>query len=259
MTEITVAMDDLVMIFMIGGLVGMWVAFGGAIYFMFDVKGSTHVRHDPGPWDYYVAGVDAGFDHPTVLRVHACRLGSMRSHVVAEYNERGTTSPEFVAHCKVAAEQYGPITFVYDPSAADLGQQLIVAGLDARKANHDVLPGIRCVQASLVYSDDKAPLMTMEPNMKGNLEYTTYKWRDGGVAGVEKPVKIDDDAVDADRYARMYIMEGRSGYVGMSYLGERPTPQRNIESAWADDVEHEVPERVALMDDPMWASSDERW
>ncbi len=28
MTEITVFMDDLAMVFLVGGLVGMWVAFG---------------------------------------------------------------------------------------------------------------------------------------------------------------------------------------------------------------------------------------
>jgi hypothetical protein len=85
------------------------------------------------------------------------------------------------------------------------------AGLHVVKANNDVLAGIAAVQTSLrVISDDIVPVLTMNPScVSGNREYLSYRWKDNEAK--DEPVKENDHACDADRYARMYIQKFAGG------------------------------------------------
>lgn len=195
---------------------GMWVAFEGAIYPMF--RAERHIVHNAGPWDHYVAGTDCGLNHPNVVRVHGCTQGSPRSHVVSEFHESGVVSPKFVRMCVGAASHWSPMTFVIDSAAADVAEQMREAGLSVVLAEKDVLPGIRGVQNDLIGTDIGGPLLTMEPTCaKGNEEYPLYRWQEDR----EEPVKTRDDALDADRYARMYIRKGFASQQGLIMLGRR--------------------------------------
>lgn len=184
---------------------GLWIAVEGVVYSMFDT--GVHIRHNAGPWDFYVAGVDVGFKHPMVLRLHGCRYASTASHVVSEFHASGTISTDFVELCQEVATNYSPVTFVVPPECADLIAQLKRANLETCKAVNDVLPGIRSVCAALAHDP---PLLTMEPDcVSGNREYLTYRWKDHVIR--EEPIKEADDGVDADRYARMFIAAGMGG------------------------------------------------
>ncbi len=200
---------------------GLWVAFEGAIYPMFNP--ALHIGHHSGPWDYYVSGVDCGLNHPNVIRVHGCTRGSPRSHVLSEFHESGIVSPEFVKICVVTSKQYSPMTFVVDSAAADVMQQMREKDLHVILASKDVLPGIRGIQNDLVGTPIGGPLFTMEPTCSaGNEEYGLYRWKEG----TEEPVKIKDDALDADRYARMYIRKGFADQRGLIMLGWQPGQDR---------------------------------
>jgi len=194
---------------------GMWVAFEGAIYPMWSED--IHCIRRQGPWDYFVAGVDVGTAHPSVIRVHGCRNGSVASHVVAEFHEAGVISPRFVDYCVETAAHYNPIVFVIDSAAADVSKQMSERGLMVVLADKDVLPGIRGIQSDLSYSPVQQPLLTMDPTCeKGNQEYGFYRWKEGR----EEPEKEQDDALDSDRYARQYIRAGYGAGGGLVMLGD---------------------------------------
>lgn len=192
---------------------GKWVSYEGAIYSMFDSK--IHVLHvDPWPGVYYVAGVDWGFTNPAVIRMHACDPVTGRSHVVHEYYKANVISTDFAQECANVQAQHGRTVFVVDPSAPDIISQLRANGLwVVHPPERDVLAGIRMVQSALAPSS--GPLLTMSPECgRGNREYGAYRWKDK--SNREQPVKELDHALDADRYARVYI-ESRTG--------SQPTPK----------------------------------
>lgn len=229
---------------------GKWVASEGLVYWMWSPD--RHVLHNPGPFDYYVAGVDWGFEDPAVCRVHGCWYedGEHKSHVVAELYQPHLTTPVFTDQLRGAASQYEPIVFVVDPSAADLRAQMLGAGLETIAADNRIEAGIRCVQMSL--GDNRLrhpapPTLTMEPTCKdGNAEYGLYRWKQrpgGGSIGipamgeagslVDKPVDADNHAMDADRYARMAIVAGAGSRQGIVWLGANalgPASRRIIET-----------------------------
>lgn len=221
---------------------GEWVAYEGAIYWMFNT--SVHITRKDEEYDYYVAGVDQGFQNPNIIRVHGCKHGWLGSHVVHEFYRSNVVSPEFVKVCQEIANRYAPITFIIDGSAADLIQQILEVGLHARRQPvTDVLQGIRYVQAALTYSDKQAPDLTMDPSCKaGNREYAAYRWKEGGAK--EEPIKELDHALDADRYAVTYIRRGLGEPARLTTLGTRkPRP--------IEQPEQDVPEPEDGKFDPM--------
>lgn len=192
-------------------LYGIWAAFEGAIYPEFSRP--LHEFHDSGPWDYYLGGVDYGFAHRTAVRVHGVKRtsnGRWRSHVLAEYYRPGITRSELCEMCKDARAAYIGIRFVVDPAAPDIVAELRQHGMMARPAQNDVLPGIRAVGAALSESVDGQPRLSFEPGLKGTEEYMSYSWKESAIH--EQPIKKNDDALDADRYAMMELE--RAGRVG---------------------------------------------
>ena len=183
---------------------GQWVAFEGQIYHMFDP--TVHVCHKPNDFHFYVAGVDWGFSRPCAIRVHGCHWGSKASHVITEHYETQRTSDEVVELAVMMKEHYRPLTMIVDPSAVDLINQLRKANVMVVAADNTVEAGIRNVMASLALTNEGRPWLTMEPTCdKGNYEYPLYRWKPNVIK--EEPVKELDHALDADRYARMYIVE----------------------------------------------------
>lgn len=183
---------------------GVWAAFEGAIYPMYER--SLHDYHDPGPWEYYVGGLDYGFSHRTALRIHGVRTsgtGRPISHVVSEFYQPNATRGDVVDLGHQASRLFSPLHFVVDPSAPDIVEELKRAGHYAKPGINDVKAGIRCVAAALTEILDGHPRLTFEPGLAGNIEYMTYSWKPDSVN--EDPIKKQDDAVDADRYAMMDI------------------------------------------------------
>ncbi len=189
-------------------LEGEWCAMEGSVYPMFGP--GEHVVHDPGPWEFYVAGVDYGFSHKSAMRMWGVRREGKRAprcHCLAEWYQAGATSPEVVEMAQAAERGYPGTRFVVDQNAPDLIQQMRQASLyvvPGRSGPGDVLQGIRCVAAGLSQRDDSgSPRVTFEPGMSGTDEYMSYTWKPDALK--EEPVKKNDDAVDADRYALVDI------------------------------------------------------
>jgi len=75
---------------------------------------------------------------------------------------------------------------------------LRTAGVPARKADNAVFDGIRRVADRLTVQGDGRPRLTMDPGCVNVIrEFGAYLWKPGR----DEPVKKDDDAMDALRYA----------------------------------------------------------
>ena len=184
-----------------------WAISEGAVYPMFSME--THIRHHPGPWKRYVGGVDYGFTNPMVLRVMGVS-GDDEMHVVSEFYQSQVTIAQFIEVAQAAAKHYFPLTFVVDPSAPELIASMRRAGLSASAANNDVLGGIGQVQNVLTIQEaTRRPRLTFSPSCEtGNLEYLGYRWNDGKIK--DEPLKRNDHACDADRYAVMYVLNKKA-------------------------------------------------
>ena len=93
-------------------------------------------------------------------------------------------------------------TFYADPSEPAYIEQCRRAGLAMVKANNDVLPGITAVTAAL------AAGMTVSPGCTGLLaEVPAYVWKQERGSGemADSPMKSNDDACDAWRYANIAL------------------------------------------------------
>ncbi len=187
---------------------GVWCAMEGAVYPCFSP--GTHIFHDPGPWDYIVVGLDWGFTHNTAIRVWGIRKKGKplpRCHCLAEEYRKGATSPEVVDLIRTASRHYDFSRVVVDQNAPDLIKQLKNADIHAvpgRSGPGDVLPGIRCITAGLSSKDETgAPRISFEPGLKGTDEYMSYLWKTDSIK--EEPIKRNDDALDADRYALVNV------------------------------------------------------
>jgi phage terminase large subunit len=186
---------------------GIWAAFEGAVYPQFSPEG--HVFHWSGPWDFYIAGVDWGFSHRTAVRIHGVmQKGLPRpiSHVVSEYYEVGMSRTELVEMCVETRNLFPGCLFVVDPANPDIVKDMQSSGLSAKLANNDVIPGIRTAGTMLNDVQGGRPRLSFEPGLQGTDEYMSYSWKEGAVR--EQPIKKNDDACDADRYAVMEIDAG---------------------------------------------------
>lgn len=226
-------------------LFGKWVASEGMVYPMFDA--GLHEVHDSGPWLRYVAGVDYGFRHPMVLRVHGVD-GDGRSHVVASWCGSGINTDQFLAWCDLARETFSPISFVVDRSAAELVYNMQEHGLEAAAAEgeHNVMYGVDLVRNRLMPQADGRPRFTMEPGLDGSPEYYSYQLDPNALK--ETPQKKSDHVPDADRYAIVAIHHGL-GETAALYVGGRT---RDFESPHVP--ESEAAEAEAMLGDGLWTS-----
>ena len=189
-------------------ILGNWVAAEGLIYDMFDPDKHTKIN-----------AVSTLECHPNAITwVVACDYGtssvmSWGLYAIAPGN-RVVKAKEFYYNAAVAKKQKTDAEFgrdfqiwlggmnpwmVYcDPSASSWKAELRQRGYRVRDANNDVINGIRLVGSALSdgrYIIDRSCTNTIK-------EYQNYSWDDKAQKmGIDKPLKVNDHAVDTDRYA----------------------------------------------------------
>jgi phage terminase large subunit len=150
-----------------------------------------------------VAGLDWGFVHNFACEVIG-QSGAGHLRVVDEVYVAGRTLPEVIPDLLALRAKWGISAFYADPSEPAYIQQCLQAGLPVVAADNDVRPGLEAVSVAI-----KAG-MTVSPDCQGLLgEIPGYTWapqRGGGLR--EEPVKVNDDACDALRYAVMAVRQG---------------------------------------------------
>lgn len=102
-----------------------------------------------------------------------------------------------------------------DPSEPQFIIKLGQAGLNVTEADNKVLPGINTVYAALQIAGDGKPRLYVKDDCFHTIrEFGAYRFKDAkeGTPQQDNPLKVDDHAMDALRYALKSHRFGSSGY-----------------------------------------------
>jgi hypothetical protein len=183
----------------------------GVVYAAFDRE--VHVRpmsRDPNRPTY--AAFDFGFENPFVcLFLQTDRDDRLR--VFEEYVERGRTTYEHGQALRARFERYGIRRAWGDPSGADERATLRQLGIPVLASRGALAAGIEEIRRRLKVAPETGEPGLLVGDTCANLirEFETYHYpdpREGANAG-EEPVKADDHALDALRYAA-FGLRGRA-------------------------------------------------
>lgn len=183
-------------------ILGMWVMAEGVVYDMWD-DDRHKVSTVPASFSEYIIGVDYGTANPCVFLLLG-RAGD-RWYVVREYywdsaaRGRQKTDSEYADDMVAFLEGVDAATIYVDPSAASFINELRQRGIPVIQADNEVLPGIQTV-ARLLAADKLAVHDSCEHTLQ---EVPSYVWDTKAQQrrGEDKPLKQNDHAMDAWRYA----------------------------------------------------------
>ena len=187
-------------------ILGLWVVAEGAIYDMFDENANVYqtlplrISSCPEP----TVAIDYGTTNP--LAALLCIDGDTKLYIEDEYyfNSRAEgyqkTDEQYLNDIeawlsRVLGSNFD-VCFVVDPSAASFITALRMRGYRVKEADNEVLDGIRMV-ATLI----SRRVIQINKKCKNLIrEILGYVWDDSGKVEKEKPLKMNDHAVDALRY-----------------------------------------------------------
>lgn len=209
---------------------GKWVQAEGAVYDFFDPAIHT-IPYPVSRPEQYIVGIDYGTANPCVFVLLGINYSkSPNIWVEEEYYfdsraaQRQKTDYEYAEDLKRFVE-HKPITAIYlDPSAVSLRVELQKQGFhNIFEAENEVVTGINYV-ANLVGGET----MKICRNCKHLIqEFQSYVWDSKAQKkGIDKPLKQDDHALDALRYAIFTHKFGKDG----SRLSPRDLDQMQAEA-----------------------------
>lgn len=196
---------------------GKFVTFSGLVYREFDRQVHTFTLKQGEAWvqrhrfQQYVAGVDWGYTNPGVIEVFGVDGDSNMAGLAEYYSRRLMLNGEgdtWLHRAQQVDAAYPGIVFVCDPSEPQNIELFRNAGLDARPAINDIQPGISEVASRLKEQNTGSfgiQFSTACVNALAEFEQYHYADPNGTRNGNEKPVKESDHAMDATRYAAMYV------------------------------------------------------
>ncbi len=197
-------------------ILGEWVAAEGLIY---DFFSQEYVRPPPeGTPEDFAVSCDYGTANPASFGLWGLYGGSwyrLREFYWDSRREgRQKTDAEYVADMAALLGGATPRFIVADPSAASFIQALSRAGYPVRRADNDVLCGIRRTAEALREGE-----LVITPDCPDAIrEFSLYSW-DLSAGGRDAPVKQNDHAMDDIRYFAMAL--AREGDVFASAWVER--------------------------------------
>lgn len=171
---------------------GLWVNSEGVVYKDFDKSKMVIKSYKKSAIVEYIAGVDWGYEHLGSIAVIG--IDSLGNHCIAEEH---TAQHEEIDYWENIAQdiktRYGNIPFYCDTARPEHIARFSRKGLNVRLGNKSILSGIEEV-AKLMKQGKFYVLESCSQFMK---EIYSYVWDEK--KGL--PVKIDDDLMDAIRYA----------------------------------------------------------
>jgi PBSX family phage terminase large subunit len=187
---------------------GLWVLAEGTVYDMFDE--GKHVTSKIPECERYWVAIDYGTNNPTVFLLQGQKNGVYYTLQEYYYDSSKTghqkTDAEYASDLKKFIGNKYITNIIVDPSAASFIAQLKKDGFyNVRKANNDVLDGIRHV--STLLSNGKYFIHESCKNLIK--EKASYVWdAKAQQRGEDKPLKQNDHASDAERYGIMSRVKG---------------------------------------------------
>lgn len=191
-------------------ILGEWCVAEGLVY---DFGEENIVDEVPKNGEYYIS-IDYGTMNPFSAGLW-CVLGDKATRI-KEYYYNGRekavqkTDEEYCDSIEELAKDYNIRKVVVDPSAASFITALKKRGFTIRKANNDVLDGIRRTAVYLKQGNIKIHRSCVD----SIAEFGLYRWDDK--ANADKVIKENDHAMDDIRYFANTILSGKvknSSYV----------------------------------------------
>lgn len=183
-------------------ILGLWTVAEGIIHDMFDASKHVynHVLDNLVGLNY--VSIDYGTQNATVfLMWQKGRDGiwycTKEFYYSGRENKKQKTDSEFADELEKFTAGHNVRQIIVDPSAASFIAEIRKRGFSVRKANNDVLDGIRYVGTLLNGLKIKFSA-SCENTIK---EFSAYTWdKKAADKGEDKPIKDNDHAMDAVRY-----------------------------------------------------------
>lgn len=195
-------------------ILGLRVMAEGLIYPRI-TRSFFHPKEEMEGTDIRYCAIDFGATHATSMVFGGPFKGNSRDwRIVAEYydeNSDKTTYDHYVGFldtCQKLKVDPKTLYIAIDPAAKVLRQEFLRHGLSVIKAKNDVLPGIEYTRNAL-YSG----MLVLSEDVIGMLnEFSSYSWDPkASERGDEKPIKQNDDRMDALRYFAYTFMKPITG------------------------------------------------
>lgn len=193
-------------------ILGLWCVAEGIIYDMFDKARHVTEQITGAPTRWYVS-CDYGTQNATVFLLWRKDAGGKwiccREYYYSGREEAAQkTDSEYADDLSKWLGDIQPEKIIIDPSAASFIAELKKRGYRIRKANNDVLDGIRFV-ASLLNQEQIAIHASCEHTIQ---EFASYVWDEKAAdRGEDKPVKQFDHCMDALRYFCYTMIRKKGG------------------------------------------------
>ena len=185
-------------------LAGEFVGFEGLVYEDFDRL--VHVGKREADLVQVVAGVDWGYTNPAVMLVIGLD-GDGRAYLLDEFYQRRMLIGDMAQAAARLAKLWNVEVFVCDPSEPANIAEFQKAGVRAEAADNAVIEGIQKVKARLAVPGDAKPRLLIDPACANTIaEFEGYCWKQHRTGDLkDEPEKMNDHAMDALRYAVMYL------------------------------------------------------
>ena len=177
-------------------ILGLWVNAEGIVYRDFNSK--VHVIESIPEHEViveYVGGIDWGFEHYGSIVVFAyCESGNY--YLVHEDTKQYKFVEQYwLEEAKKLVEKYVGLYFFTETARPEYTRLFIEHNIEVINADKSVIPGIETV--SKLFKMNKLFLIKSEID-KIEDELSSYVWSTS--TGEEKPIKTNDDCLDAVRY-----------------------------------------------------------
>lgn len=192
-------------------ILGEWCVAEGLVYDF----GEDNITDDtPNNGEYYIS-IDYGTQNPFSAGLW-CVLGDKAVRIKEFYyngREKGIqrTDEEYCDNIDDLAKDYNIRQVIVDPSAASFIASLRKRGYAIRKANNDVLDGIRRTAVYLKNGNIKIHRSCVD----SIAEFGLYRWDDKATA--DTVIKENDHAMDEIRYFCNTIMKNKVGKTTSTY------------------------------------------
>lgn len=191
-------------------ILGLWTMAEGVIYDMFSNEKHVLETLDGLQWtDEYYVSCDYGTQNATVFLLWRKTITgvwvSIKEWYYSGRNESiQKTDIEYADELKRFLGDIKVKAVIVDPSAASFIAQLKKYGFHVKKANNDVLDGIRFVGTLL----NQMKILFYKDCENTIREFSSYVWDKKAVErGEDKPIKQEDHAMDALRYFCMTVIK----------------------------------------------------
>lgn len=181
------------------------------------------------PQQYDVVGIDFGFNNPTaVIAIHKSDTGYIINELMYESKR---TNNDLIKALKLLLKDKPKVPIYCDSAEPDRIEELKRAGFVARPAKKDVTAGIDACKREWLLVDGGSEHVIKE--------LKTYKYKEDKYEHVlEEPLKFNDHAMDAMRYA-IYSMWGNRRLANIKYISGGGSSTIELQAFGDDDYDED--------------------